>query len=441
MGSSIPHLYWILIALACGVVYLIFDALRSFALQLSPMTLHRLTGSEDEDSRWGAFDLDDFQFVSGAVLQIALIVGAGATTMLSDEKPIGAAVFSAVLLWSVIVLLWKFVLALIPEEGGEMIFRKLLPVARGSFLIFWPLLIPLRKVVSRFRPSDEDEEEEEEITEEELQAYIDVGEEEGIIEPSEGRLLQLIVDFGDRLAHEIMTPRIDVLAFDARRPIEDLAKLFSESKYARIPIYEKSIDQITGVVHVKDLLDTLLKQEHRTAAELARPPYFISETKKVSELLREFQSEHLQIAVVVDEYGGTAGIVTTEDIIEEIVGEIADEHEDEEASIVDIGDGSYLVSGQLRVETLEDTLDADLDDEHYETVAGLIFTSLGRVPAPGTAVTKNGYRFEVDRADRRRIYRVKVSRDPQLVAPDEKRERRGERKSRRREEVTNLRES
>jgi putative hemolysin len=441
MGSSVPHLYWILIAITCGVLYLIFDALRSFALQLSPMTLHRLSsGSDDEESRWGAFDLDDFQFVSGALLQIALIVGAGATTMLGGEKPIGAAVLKSVLIWSAVVLLWKVVLALIPEEGGELIFRRLLPVARASFLIFWPVLIPLRRIVSRFSPAAEDEEEEEEITEEELQAYIDVGEEEGIIEPSEGRLLQLIVDFGDRLAHEIMTPRIDVLAFDARRPIEDLAKLFSESKYARIPIYEKSIDQITGVVHVKDLLDAVLKQDHRTAAELARPPYFISETKKVSELLREFQSEHLQIAVVVDEYGGTAGIVTTEDIIEEIVGEIADEHEDDEASIVDMGDGSYLVSGQLRVETLEDTLDAELDDEHYETVAGLIFTSLGRVPSPGTAVTKNGYRFEVDRADRRRIYRVKVSRDPELVELDEKRDRRGERKSRRREEVTDLRE-
>ena len=139
----------------------------------------------------------------------------------------------------------------------------------------------------------------------------------------------------------------------------------------------------------------------------------MSETKKVSELLREFQSEHIQAAVVVDEYGGTAGLITIEDILEDIVGEIADEHEEEETTIVDVGDGTYLVSGLVRVEQLEELLGAQLAGEDYETVAGLIFTSLGRVPSAGTRMTKNGYRFEVDRADRRRIYRVKVSKDPE----------------------------
>jgi CBS domain containing-hemolysin-like protein len=249
-----------------------------------------------------------------------------------------------------------------------------------------------------------------------------VGEEEGIIEPSEGRIIQSIVDFGDRLAHEIMTPRIDVLAFDARRPLEDLARKFSESKYARIPIYEQSIDQITGIVHVKDVLTAVLKGEKRSAAELARPPYFVSETKKVSELLRELQSEHLQIAVVVDEYGGTAGIITTEDIIEEIVGEIGDEHEDDEVTIVDLGDDTWLVSGLLRVEALEEKLEARLSGEDYETVAGMIFTTLGRVPSTGTVVPKNGWLFEIERADRRRIYRVKVRRDPNWRADEEEEE-------------------
>jgi magnesium and cobalt transporter len=310
------------------------------------------------------------------------------------------------------VMLWKFVLALVPEDVGELILRTLVPFARASYFLFWPFLFPLRKLLERLEEKEQEDEEEEEVTDEEVQAYIDVGEEEGIIEKSEGKMLQSIVDFGDRLAHEIMTPRIDVDAFDARRPIDELAKLFSESKYARIPIYETSIDQISGVVHIKDVFDAVWKNNQKTVAELARPPYFVSETKKVSELLREFQTEHLQIAVVVDEYGGTAGIVTTEDIIEEIVGEIADEHEDEEASIVEVGDTEYMVSGLLRVEALEEKLDAELSGEDYETVAGLIFTSLGRVPAVGTVVNKNGFRFVVERADRRRIYRVRVTKDP-----------------------------
>ena len=422
MGSTVPHthLHWILIALLCGVLYLMFDALRSFALQLSPVRLRRLSTDTDENTgRWSYFDITDFQLISGLLLQVALVIGAGATIMTFDERPIGSAVFTSVVLWSLVVIVWKFVLAIVPEDTGEVILRALLPFTRTMYYIFWPLLFPLRRLLERLDRNQQADDEEEEVTDEEVQAYIDVGEEEGIIEASEGRLLQSIVDFGDRLAHEIMTPRIDVMAFDARRPFIELAKIFTESKYARIPIYDQSIDQITGIVHVKDVFEALLAGQDRNVPALARPPYFVSETKKVSDLLREFQTEHLQIAIVVDEYGGTAGIITTEDIIEEIVGEIADEHEDEEASVVQIDDDHWLVSGLLRVETLEEQLDADLCGDDYETVAGLIFTTLGRVPAAGTLVPKNGWIFEVDRADRRRIYRVKVRRDPNWKPGDE----------------------
>ena len=421
MGSTVPHthFHWVLIAIVCGVLYLMFDALRSFALQLSPVRLRRLSTDTDESTgRWSYFDITDFQLVSGLLLQVALVIGAGATTMTFDEQPFGTAVFKSVAIWSGMVIIWKFVLALVPEDTGEVILRALLPFTRSIYYIGWPLLFPLRKLLERLDRNQQQDDEEEEVTDEEVQAYIDVGEEEGIIEASEGRLLQSIVDFGDRLAHEIMTPRIDVVAFDARRPLIELAKVLTESKYARIPIYEQSIDQITGIVHVKDVFEALLTNQQRDVASLARPPYFVSETKKVSDLLREFQTEHLQIAIVVDEYGGTAGIITTEDIIEEIVGEIADEHEDEEASLVQVDDDAWLVSGLLRVETLEEKLDADLSGDDYETVAGMIFTSLGRVPPAGEKVSKNGWLFEVDRADRRRIYRVKVRKDPNWN-PDE----------------------
>src|SRR5204863_7776578 len=140
--------------------------------------------------------------------------------------------------------------------------------------------------------------------------------------------------------------------------LDEMAKLFSESKYSRIPLYRESVDSIIGIVHVKEVFDAFLRGGMAAAvSELARPPYFVSETKKVSELLREFQSEHLQVAVVVDEYGGTAGLITIEDVIEDIVGEISDEHEDVEATIVDLGGDTYLVSGLLRVEALEEMIE------------------------------------------------------------------------------------
>ena len=425
MGSSIPHSYghWLAIAIVCGILYLLFDALRSFALQLSPVRLRRLSvDSEEGTSRWTHFDVEDFQLVSGVLLQVALVVGAGTTTMIYADKGVGGAVATSVTIWGLAVLVWKFVLALVPEDTGEMILRALVPFSRTMYYLFWPFLFRLRYLLERLERREQADDEEEEPTEEEIQAYIDVGEEEGIIEASEGRMLQSIVDFGDRLAHEIMTPRIDVLTFDAKRSIEELARLFSESKYARIPIYEQSVDQITGVVHVKDLLDAILRSDRPAVAAIARPPYFVSETKKVSELLREFQSEHLQIAVVVDEYGGTAGIITTEDIVEEIVGEIADEHEDEEATIVEVGENEWMVSGLLRVEALEEKIGAELEGDDYETVAGLVFTHLGRVPSVGTVVAKNGWLFEVERADRRRIYRLKVSPDPNRDGESEEEE-------------------
>jgi putative hemolysin len=423
MGSSSPHvhLHWIFIAVFCGIVFLVFDAARFFAQQLGPVRLRRLAGDPEDEghTRWAQYDARNFQLVIGALLQIALIIAIASTVMMFDETSFGISTLATGGIWVAIVFLWKFILALVPEPLSERLLRGLVPFTHFFYLLFWPILFPLRLLLERIERNDEEDDDDEEPTDEEVQAYIDVGEDEGILEPSEGRLLQSIVDFGDRVARELMTPRIDVLSFDARKPLEELARLFSESKYSRIPIYVESIDRITGIVHIKEIFDAILKQEQKPISELARAPYFVSETKKVSELLTEFQIEHLQVAVVVDEFGGTAGIITIEDIVEEIVGEISDEHEDEESTLIDLGDGTWMVSGLLRVDRLEEVLKADLAGEDYETVAGLIFTTLGRVPSVGVVVKKHGVRFEVERADRRRIYRVKVSRDLEWHEGDE----------------------
>ncbi len=423
MGSSLSHGEWIAAAIVCGVFYLVCDAVRFFAQQVSPVTLRRWSGDSDVDrsARWFNYDARNLQLMSGALLQGSLILAIGATVMAMQPAPIGTATASAALVWLIIAFLWKFALALVPEDIGEIVLKHMIPFTHFFYYLFWPVLFPLRRMFARLDEQEQQETEPEEPTEAEVQAFIDVGEEEGILEPSEGKMIQLVVEFGDRVARELMTPRIDVLAFNARGTIDDLARLFSESKYSRIPIYHDSIDSITGIVHIKEVFEAILKKESKSVPELARPPFFVPETKKVSELLREFQSEHIQVAVVVDEFGGTAGMITIEDIVEEIVGDIGDEHEAVEATVVDLGNDEYLVSGLLRVETLEEMLDAHFAGEDYETVAGMIFTTLGRVPKAGTVITKNGYRFEVDRADRRRIYRVRISRDPEWQEIEEQR--------------------
>jgi len=421
MGSSLSHAHWTAIAIVCGSLYLVFDSARHFVQEISPVTLRRWSGDTEmqEARRWFHYDPLNLHLVSGAMLQIMLIVAYAATVMAFDEKPIGIACLIAAAIWIAIVTVWKFILALIPEDLGEKLLRGLLPFSHFFYYLFWPILFPLRKVVARLDREEEGDQEDEHATEEEVQAFIDVGEEEGILEASEGKMIQSVVEFGDRVAHELMTPRIDVLAFDENGRLEELAKLFSESKYSRIPLFRESIDRVVGIVHIKDLFDAILKNQKKKVSDLARPPYFVPASKPVADLLREFQSEHLQVAVVVDEFGGTAGIITIEDLIEEIVGDIADEHEEDEATIVDLGGGEYLVSGLLRIDALEEMLDADFGGDDYETVAGLIFTTLGRIPKVGAVMKKNGYQFVVDRADRRRIYRVRVTRDTEWEREEE----------------------
>jgi CBS domain containing-hemolysin-like protein len=421
MGSSFSSTSWVLLAAISGVLYLAFDAARYFANHLSPMRLRRWSSDPhfQRGGRWFQYDPQNFQLVSGAVLQICLTAAVGFTALAFGRRgPVGA-VLIAVGLWVAVVMAWKFVLAIVPDEIDEALLHALIPISHIFYYVFWPLLFPLRLLLERMEREVEEEQDDEEVTEEEVQAYIDVGEEEGILEGTEGDMVQSIVDFGDRMARELMTPRIDVLAFDVSQPFEQLARLFSESKYSRIPLYSGSVDTITGVVHIKDVFDSVLKGQKPAVSDLARPALFVPETKKVSELLREFQSEKLAIAVVVDEYGGTAGVITIEDIVEDIVGDISDEHEDEEAPPIALGDDTYLVAGKFRVKALEEIIETPLADEGYETVAGLIFTTLGRVPKAGEVVTHNGVRFEVDRADRKRIYRVKVTRLPKEEGDEE----------------------
>lgn len=410
MGSSISDLQATSVAILFGVAYLLLDALRFFMTQLGPVKLRRWSG-DSAGNGWLAHKAHHFSLLTGAVLQVTLAVALGFTIVAFQEQGLVRAAMLAVALWAVLSIAWKLVFAFVPEELSERIVKLLLPLTGALYHLFWPLTFPLRVVLERVENRREEEDDEEEVTDEEVQAYIDVGEEEGILEKGEGKLIQSIVDFGDRLAHELMTPRIDMLAFEANGTVTDLAKLFSESKYSRIPIYDQNVDRIVGVIHIKDLFDAHLRGESRNLREIARRAYFVPETKRVAELLREFQFEHLQIAIVVDEFGGTSGLITIEDIMEAIVGDIADEHEDSEESIVEIDRDVLLVNGLVKIEALDERFGVEVSGEDYETVAGLIFTQTGRVPKTGEQVRKGGLVFEVERADRKRIYRVKVSRD------------------------------
>ena len=187
-----------------------------------------------------------------------------------------------------------------------------------------------------------------------------------------------------------------------------LFDLFVESKYSRIPVVRGSIDTVLGVVHVKDALQALRAGANRSIPDLMREAYFVPETKKVSELLREFQRRHLWMAIVVDEYGGVSGVVTVEDLLEEIVGEISDEHEDEREPVSRVGESVYSVSGKANIEVIRDLFGRGPEEEEFSTVGGFLASRLGHIPKPGETHGESDLRFTVEEADRRRVYRVRV---------------------------------
>jgi len=240
-------------------------------------------------------------------------------------------------------------------------------------------------------------------------AYLEAGEEQGVIERDERRLLQSIVDFGDTLAREVMTPRPDMVAIQADTTVSQLRALFREQEYSRFPVYQENLDNILGIIRVKDLLMVEgSESDDRPITTLIRPTTFVPETKRVPELLKEFQRKQVQMAIVVDEYGGTAGLVTIEDLLEEIVGEIRDEDDVESEPIVEEGNGSYVFSAKVSFDDFRERLDLEVEPEGFETVGGYILTRLGRVPAVGETFELDGLFVEVLEAERRRIHKVRV---------------------------------
>jgi putative hemolysin len=227
----------------------------------------------------------------------------------------------------------------------------------------------------------------------------------------ERRLLESIVDFGDILAREVMTPRPDIVAIRIDATVAELRVLFRDQQYSRYPVFNENLDNIAGFVFAKDLL--LVEEanmDERQVATLIRPAIFVPETKRIPELLKEMQVKQTQMAIVVDEYGGTAGLVTIEDLLEEIVGEIRDEYDVETEPIVDEGHGVFVVSGKVDVDAIAERLGVDIEREGFETIGGYLLSHLGRVPGVGETFDVDDLTVEVLEAERRRVHKLRVRR-------------------------------
>lgn len=247
------------------------------------------------------------------------------------------------------------------------------------------------------------------VTEEELRAMADVAAEEEVIEREERQLIHSIFEFGDTLVREVMRPRPDMVAIEADETVEAGMQRAIEGGFSRLPAYEDSLDNVVGLVYLKDLVGRVRAGEgERPVRDALRAAVFVPEQKRVAELLREMQNKQFHMAIVVDEYGGTSGLVTLEDLLEEIVGEITDEYDVEEPGVERLDDGSLRVPGGLPVDDLSRELGQELPDTEWDTVAGLVFNLLGKVPDGGEAVTFQGLEFRAERVQGRRIVSVTV---------------------------------
>ncbi|GAB4474507.1 MAG: hemolysin family protein [Anaerolineales bacterium] len=247
---------------------------------------------------------------------------------------------------------------------------------------------------------------------EELRMMIAASTEQGVFQEEQGEMLQAVFDLGQQLVRQVMIPRTEMVAVEAETPLPEIIRLTSESGYTKFPVYDDSLDQIIGIVHLKDLLPAMLSPERQnyTARMLAREALFVPETLTVRDLINRFRTARQHIAIVMDEFGGTGGLVTLEDLLEEIVGEVSDPFDRTSPAFIVQPDGSVIIDGMTPIEDVNERLGLDLSDPHYDTIAGFVLGKLGKIPEVDDVVETNGVRIRVDAMDGLRIARLVLER-------------------------------
>ena len=348
------------------------------------------------------------------LIQLILVTGAVFVFRAFEFRQIsdGAGAAGTIALMFVLILLFRQLLPrLIATRNPEMVLMRLFPIFRPCHFLMRPFSALLMAVLNYFHRWEQEMEpdKEEEASEEEIQAFIDAGKEEGILEREEGEMIQSIVHFGDKVAREVMTPRTQIVAADINSSMDRVLQLITTKGHSRIPVFRDDIDNIEGFIHERDLLRVWQSGDKIDSLRaLIKPVQFIPETKPVDDLLNEMKQKGDQMVLVVDEYGGVSGLITMEDLVEEIVGEIHDAESAPE-KIVEESPGVYIVPGSLEVGALNEMLgNPFVEQTECTTVAGAVVELFGKLPAAGEKIEHQGILVEVLDADRRRVHRLRM---------------------------------
>ena len=351
--------------------------------------------------------------VLGLVLGLVLACHLGVATLVAVlvQQRWGAGALGAAFAVELVVL--YLATGVMPKSLAmrrpERVARLVAPLLR-VLVLFTPLrlLLGLGRVKAGFGQSERSEPEA--VSEEELLAVAGLAAADESIEAQEHRLIASVISFGDTIAREVMVPRTDMVAIERSFSVSEALEVALFNGLTRIPVYGEGIDDIVGLAHVRDLIAAVRDDgDDRRVGEVMREIGFVPDTKRTAELLREMQGGHSHLVILIDEFGGTAGLVTLEDLLEEMVGDITDEFDVEHPLVEELGAGAFRVSGRVPLSDLSEVLRSELPSGRWNTVGGLIFTLLGRVPAEGESLDVNGHRFLVERVQRRRIARVLVT--------------------------------
>lgn len=323
------------------------------------------------------------------------------------------------LLVGISIWLFEYVVERRIARNPEAWALRLTPLARAVAFITRPLLaFPARLTARRGGEPQQLVT----ITEEELRSFVDASQVQGVLEKDERKMIFSIFEFGDTLVREIMVPRIDIFALDVDTPISEAGASLLESGYSRVPVYKETIDNIVGLLYAKDLLKVWRSpQEITSLRELLRPANFVPESKKLDDLLAEMQRGRIHIAIIVDEYGGVAGLVTMEDMVEEIVGEIQDEYDHGEESLYEkVAEDEFLFDGHIHLDDFNEVMGSELSSEDADTLGGYLFGRIGRLPKVGDKWQEAGLVLTIDQLTGRRIRRVRAQHAEAIHPPGEK---------------------
>ncbi len=347
--------------------------------------------------------------------QIALITIAILTTHLNLRTwPTLGVLYSFIAICLVSLLFHQLLPQMLTQNEPEKKLIRLLRIFHPFYRVLRSLALPLSRVLKltgklHEEVGNSEKPESEEVTGEEIQAYLEIGEDEGILQEEDSKLIQSVVEFGNTLAREVMTPRTKIVACEENATLAELRDIMVQHRHSRIPIYRGDIDHIVGIAHIRRLMAQYVEgRESDSIAGIVNPVTFVPESKPVSKLLRELQNSGDYAAIVINEFGGVAGMVTIEDLVEEIIGEIRDEDEAKVSKIIEEGPRSYVMHGTTELARLEELTGRKFNNLNCSTVAGLIMAYLGRVPAPGEDFELEGLRIRILDSDRKRAYWIRI---------------------------------